>query len=61
MHIMVPFLLLFIGMTMFTFTVRHITQFMPFGILLAALGLSITPGILGACGWLWAQLAQTYL
>jgi hypothetical protein len=32
------FMMLFIGMAMFTFTIRHITQYLPFAIVLAALG-----------------------
>jgi VanZ family protein len=30
--------MLFVGMAMFTFTIRHITQYLPLGILIAALG-----------------------
>jgi len=37
-HIVIAFVLLFIGMAMFTFTARHIAQYLPFAILLAALG-----------------------
>jgi hypothetical protein len=32
------FVMLFIGMAMFTFTIRHITQYLPLGILITALG-----------------------
>ena len=37
--IMVAFLLLFVGMSMFTFTFRHIVQYLPFGVLLTAYGI----------------------
>lgn len=36
--IVVAFILFFVGMAMFTFTTRHITQYLPFSILIAALG-----------------------
>ena len=36
---MVAFLLLFVGMSMFTFTIRHIVQYLPFGVLLTAFGI----------------------
>lgn len=37
-YVAIAFVLLFIGVAMFTFTGRHIAQFLPFAILLAALG-----------------------
>ena len=37
-HVLVAFVALFIGMAMFTFTFRHITQYLPFAVLLTALG-----------------------
>ena len=37
--IVVAFLLLFVGMSMFTFTIRHIVQYLPFGVLLTAFGI----------------------
>jgi hypothetical protein len=57
--IVVAFILLFIGMAMFTFTARHITQYLPLAILLTALGFEshrgdlqkifLTTGIIGGC------------
>ena len=59
------FVLLFIGMAMFTFTIRHMVQYLPFGILLAALGFELYRGdprriwlVMGATG---AVLGVTYL
>lgn len=36
--LLLSFLLPFIGMSMFTFTIRHIVQYLPFGIILTSLG-----------------------
>lgn len=38
MPLVAAFLLLFIGMALFTFTIRHIVQYLPFAALIAALG-----------------------
>ena len=59
------FVLLFIGMAMFTFSIRHMVQFMPFGILLAALGFEQYRGdpwrTWLVMGGISAVLAVTYL
>ena len=36
--LLLTFILLFIGMSMFTFTIRHIVQYLPFGVLITAFG-----------------------
>ena len=59
------FVLLFIGMAMFTFSSRHITQYLPFAILLAALGYENYLGdhrrVWLAMGALGAAMGVTYV
>lgn len=63
--IVFSFALFFIGMVMFTFTIRHITQYLPFAILLAALGFeshrSSHQNIMLTMGLIGGFLGLTYI
>lgn len=63
--IVAAFVLLFAGMAMFTFSVRHMVQFMPYAVLLSALGYERFQGrrwaVFLSTGTLGALLGVTYM